>query len=211
MSTVDATAIASATNNANPSTTVTNTKNGLGKDDFLKLLMTQMENQDPTKPMDDTATIAQLAQFSSLEQMHNINTANLATQANSMIGKNITWTDNDSVVQTGTVTGTKFVTGQPPTLMVGNVSVPLVGVMEVTENSPVTGPVKPSAMPATPQTAQIPPTLQTAQTNLTPSTPKTNLIAQKQKATPMLQDTSIPKITHTPQVPQTSPSPQGIE
>ena len=44
----------------------------LGKDDFLQLLVTKMENQDPLNPMEDEDFIAQLAQFSSLEQMTNI-------------------------------------------------------------------------------------------------------------------------------------------
>jgi flagellar basal-body rod modification protein FlgD len=46
----------------------------LGKDDFLKLLLAQMQNQDPLNPADETQFVAELAQFSSLEQMSEMNT-----------------------------------------------------------------------------------------------------------------------------------------
>jgi flagellar basal-body rod modification protein FlgD len=46
----------------------------LGKDAFMQLLVTKMRNQDPTQPQDDSALLAQLAQFSTLEQMQQMNT-----------------------------------------------------------------------------------------------------------------------------------------
>ncbi|MEG0472945.1 MAG: flagellar hook assembly protein FlgD [Solibacillus sp.] len=73
----------------------------LGKDAFLKILITQLQNQDPTSPMDDKEFIAQMAQFSSLEQMQNMTKAmeNLLVSQqqsqmmsySSFIGKEVKW------------------------------------------------------------------------------------------------------------------------
>lgn len=61
----------------------------LGKEDFLKLLVTQLKYQDPLNPMEDKEFISQMAQFSSLEQMQNLNTSFMNVKAFSMIGKEI--------------------------------------------------------------------------------------------------------------------------
>ncbi|NLY18242.1 MAG: flagellar biosynthesis protein FlgD, partial [Clostridiaceae bacterium] len=59
----------------------------LGKDDFLKLLITQLQNQDPMEPMEDQDFIAQIAQFSSLEQMQNLNKSFSYSMGFSLMGK----------------------------------------------------------------------------------------------------------------------------
>lgn len=56
----------------------------LGKEEFLRLLITQLENQDPLNPMDDKEFVAQLAQFSSLEQLTNISEEVKAIKENSV-------------------------------------------------------------------------------------------------------------------------------
>ncbi|BBF42984.1 flagellar basal-body rod modification protein FlgD [Lachnospiraceae bacterium KM106-2] len=73
------------------STTSSSTSSGntLGKDAFLQLLVTQMKYQDPLNPSSDTEYIAQLAQFSSLEQMQNLNTTNTNSQAFNLVGKTV--------------------------------------------------------------------------------------------------------------------------
>ena len=92
----DAMQAANATTRANDS---------LDKDAFLQLLVTQMQYQDPLDPQDNSEYVAQLAQFSSLEQMtnvyksvedvsklvSNIDTSVLVGQLSSMIGKDIAW------------------------------------------------------------------------------------------------------------------------
>jgi flagellar basal-body rod modification protein FlgD len=123
----DATAIKTQTATATKKTAM----DDLGKDAFLKLLMAQLSNQDPLNPMSDTEFISQMAQFSSLEQMTNLNTSMSAIQASSMIGKFITW-GKDGKELGGIVSATLTVNGEP-TLVVGNSSIKLSEVLSVSE------------------------------------------------------------------------------
>ena len=96
----------------------------LGKDDFLKLLITQLSNQDPTSPMENTEFIAQMAQFSSLEQMTNmnqefakLNSMLVSSQAVGTIGKTVDITLGDTKT-TGVVEAVTY--GANPQVRVNN-------------------------------------------------------------------------------------------
>ncbi|GMV43237.1 MAG: basal-body rod modification protein FlgD [Myxococcales bacterium] len=91
-------------------------KTALGKEDFLKLLVTQLANQDPLNPTDSTQFVAQLAQFSSLEQLANmregldmlaiVQTAGTSAQMVSFIGKTVKISDQSLTWAEGQKSGT---------------------------------------------------------------------------------------------------------
>jgi flagellar basal-body rod modification protein FlgD len=96
-------------NYTTPESTKTTGNSVLGKDQFLKILITQLQNQDPMEPMQDKEFIAQMAQFTSVEQLMNISTQltsmnqSLGT-VSGLIGKDITWTDTaTNLPKTGNV------------------------------------------------------------------------------------------------------------
>ena len=77
----------------------------LGKDAFLQLLVCQIQNQDPLNPQDDTQFVAQLATFSQLEQMQNLNATYEKSQAFSLIGKDVIVNTEDSTGKETQVAG----------------------------------------------------------------------------------------------------------
>jgi flagellar basal-body rod modification protein FlgD len=79
---------------------------GLGKDDFFKLFLSQLANQDPTNPMDDKAFLDQLAQFSMIDTLQQVKKALDGTQlaqASGLIGRQVAGNDVTGKAITGTV------------------------------------------------------------------------------------------------------------
>ena len=94
--------------------------NGIGLQAFLKILTTQLTHQDPLKPLDNQEFVAQLAQFSSLEQQRELNlkvdqmlTQQSATLSIGVLGKLVDINNSDGTVATAKVTAIDFTAGTP--------------------------------------------------------------------------------------------------
>lgn len=120
----------------------------LGRDAFLQLLVTQLEHQDPLEPIQNEDFVAQLATFSSLEQLEELNGNVIAmialnqsnallsqlTQSSALIGKSVRWIDPETgEAMIGTVDSVRIVDGLA-VLQVGDHEVPLAAVTEVLED-----------------------------------------------------------------------------
>jgi flagellar basal-body rod modification protein FlgD len=121
-----------------PSTVAANKKNNAGKseldkDAFLRLLVAQMKYQDPNKPADASAFMAQTATFTQVEKLEDLLSAQqsqLMLGASGLIGKTITFTGADGTEVSGVVSSAT-ISGSSPTLRVGDTDVPLSSVKEV--------------------------------------------------------------------------------
>jgi flagellar basal-body rod modification protein FlgD len=125
-------------NSANPGGTSGNSV--MGKDQFLKILITQLQNQDPMQPMQDKEFIAQMAQFSSVEQLMNISTQLTSLNqslgsASSLIGKDITWTDSSTLLPKSGTVDSILVSGGINYAVVGKEKIALADVTQI-KNAP---------------------------------------------------------------------------
>lgn len=114
----------------------TKTTGGLGSQDFMKLLIAQLRNQDPLQPMEDKEFITQMAQFDSLEAMQSMNKSiqaltlsSMLSQAGSLLGTEVEANTKDGKV-VGVVTGVSVADGQA-VLEVGDKKVPMTAVQRV--------------------------------------------------------------------------------
>jgi len=141
MSTVTS-ATQSAGTGVDTTTTVRTPVKSLGQEDFLKLLSLQFQSQDPLKPMDDTSFLAQMAQFTSLQQMSSLTTEidqmrsdQQKLASTSYIGRTVTMDAGNGKTVTGTVSAVDT-SGTTPQLQVGGTYYSLAALLSVTANPP---------------------------------------------------------------------------
>ncbi|WP_243289871.1 flagellar hook assembly protein FlgD [Bacillus sp. FJAT-47783] len=115
----------------------------LGKDDFLKILITQLQHQDPLKPMEDREFISQMANFSSLEQMTNMNETFMTfiqqqnkrsiIQYSELIGKEVFYKDEEGKEHSATVQSVRF-NGEEVLVQVENESeIPVTNIYKISQ------------------------------------------------------------------------------
>ena len=113
-------------------------KGGLGKDDFLKLFVAQLQHQDPMNPMSDMDFMGQMASFSTLEQISNMASENArvadslaSNNAIGLIGRTVTWTDEHDELRTGVVEKVSTAGGVPSLTVSGVEGVDLSTISQV--------------------------------------------------------------------------------
>ena len=92
----------------------------MGKDQFLKLFVAQLQHQDPMNPMNDSEFMGQMASFSTLEQVSNLAAANERVAANltsssaiGLIGRTVSYVDENDQIHTGKVDKVTTAGGKP--------------------------------------------------------------------------------------------------
>jgi flagellar basal-body rod modification protein FlgD len=98
---------------------IPNANQTLNQNDFLQLLVTQMENQDPLNPQSDTEMAAQMAQFTSLQQSSAMSGSLSMMQANSLVGSTVTVQVNSQSTASGVVQGVIMQNGSPQIVING--------------------------------------------------------------------------------------------
>jgi flagellar basal-body rod modification protein FlgD len=121
MSTIDAAAATATPPTTTSGVTISNPTSDLSKDQFLQLMVTQLQYQDPTSPTDTSDYLTQLAQFTSVEQETNTAQNTQSSETLALLGHTVAYNASDGSVQSGTVNGVDL-TGSSPSITVGTTS-----------------------------------------------------------------------------------------
>jgi flagellar basal-body rod modification protein FlgD len=139
MSTISAASSTTSSSSASSGSSSTSSvsSQSLTEDDFLNLLVKQITTQDPMNPQSDTDFIAQLAQFSALEEsktmesdLSKLNTTQQTTQASSYLGKTVSITSDDGTTTSGVVSSIDL-SGSTPQIVVNGTSYDISNVTSV--------------------------------------------------------------------------------
>lgn len=120
--------------NASTAAALTNPSGTLNQQDFLKLLVAQIQYQDPMNPQSDTQMAAQMAQFSSLQQATQSSSSLAMLQANSLVGSTVSVQVDSNNSKSGVVTGVVLNNGTPQ-IIVGGANY---GLNQITSITPAT-------------------------------------------------------------------------
>jgi flagellar basal-body rod modification protein FlgD len=165
----------------NAATGATGGSSSLSESDFLKLLTTQLQNQDPLQPMSDTAFIAQMATFSQLSAENTLNTnfsdysqSQAITTAQSYIGQTVTVSGaaEGAASATGTVTGV-VVNNSAPELTINGINYSVSDVTAIQSPSVSSSTAAAAAAAANNSNTPSTPTPSTASISTGPTTPTT--------------------------------------
>ena len=102
-----------ATPAASTQAAVSGKNSAMGKDQFLKLFVAQLQHQDPMNPMQDSDFMGQMASFSTLEQVSNLASENARSNAIGLLGRTVTYKNKDGAELTGTVEKVSTKDGKP--------------------------------------------------------------------------------------------------
>jgi flagellar basal-body rod modification protein FlgD len=128
------TAVSAPTNGATTQTTTPQ----LGQNDFLKLLVAQLQYQNPMQPVDSSQFMAQTAQFSMVEKLTDMASqtdalvaGEAAQRAAGLLGRQVTWNEADGHPATGVVTGTRLGSDGPTLILADHSTISLSDVTRV--------------------------------------------------------------------------------
>lgn len=127
-------AINSTQSAATTNSTAKTNKSTLAMDDFFKLMVVQLQNQDMNNPVDSTQYTSQMAQFSMVQALADLSEASKTSYSVSLIGKEVTLaqTKDDGSINTitGTVDGVNLYNGDAE-ILVNGIKYPISSIMEV--------------------------------------------------------------------------------